>query len=71
MDDDVSFGRNLELLKAEMSKQKPRSDVLKEYMRRTFPNRWQRYTNPDNPEPASLNLYIMEYPFLKKLSFVS
>ena len=35
----------------------------KELMQRTFPNRWQRYTNPDTLEPTSLTLYIMNFLF--------
>lgn len=35
-DDEVSYGCNLELLKTEMGKAKPRMDVLKDMMRRTF-----------------------------------
>lgn len=37
-EDDVSYEHNLELLKTEMAKGKPRVDVLRDLMRRTFPN---------------------------------
>ncbi len=70
-DDDISFGRNLELLQAEMGKKSQRSDAIKLLMRRTFANRWKKYTDPVEPEPSSLNQYLLEYPCLKKLSYVS
>ena len=68
-EDDVSFGRNIELLKGELGKPKPRVEVLKDLMRRTFPNRWKLYVN-DN-EPSTLLEYLSRYPLLKKASFVS
>ncbi len=70
-DDEISFGRNLELLQAEMGKKNQRSDAIKQLMSRTFANRWQKYTDPLEPEPSSLNQYLSEYPCLKKLSYVS
>lgn len=68
-EDEVSFGRNVEQLKAEMAKSKPRSDVLKDLMRRTFPNRWDSYVNRN--EPPTLLEYLSQYPLLKKASYVS
>ena len=68
-EDEVSFGQNLELLREESEKAKPQSDVLKELMRRTFPNRWEAYTSKN--EPATLLEYLKEYPLLKKAPYVS
>ena len=68
-EDDVSYGRNLELLYSEMAKAKPRSDALKDLMRRTFPNRWDAFVN--NHEPATLLEYLTKFPLLKKPSYVN
>lgn len=65
-DDDVAYGRNLELLKAEMGKAKPRSEVMKDLMRCTFPNRWNNYVV--NNEPSK---YLSDCHLLKKATFVS
>ena len=59
----------MELLKVEMEKPKPRTDVLKDLMRRTFPNRWDAYVTRN--EPATLLEYLAEFPLLKKASYVS
>ena len=59
----------MELLKVEMGKSKPRTDVLKDMMRRTFPNRWDSYVNRN--EPATVLEYLAEFPLLKKASYVS
>ena len=67
-DDDVSFERNLSLLKEESEKAKPQSDVLKELMRRTFPNRWDAYASRNDP-PTLLD-YLRQYPLLRKASYV-
>lgn len=56
-EDDVSYERNLELLKAEMAKGRPQVDG------RTFPNRWEKYCNG---ESATLLDYLSHYPLLKK-----
>ncbi len=61
-DDDVSFGRNLE------GKPKPRFfDVIRDFMKRTFPNRWKRYSDPINPigsilipNPPTLHQYLTD-----------
>ena len=68
-DDDVSYQRNLDLLKAETEKAKPSSDVLKELMHRTFPNRWDGYVTKS--EPSTLSEYIVDFPLLKKATYVS
>lgn len=68
-EDDVSYGRNIELLKAEIGKPKPRTDVLKDLMGRTFPNRWDNFVN--RSEPATLLQYLSEFPLLKKTTYVS
>ena len=44
-DDDDSFKKNKDLLVAELSKSKPRIDVLKMLMVRTFANRFQELVN--------------------------
>ena len=67
-EDEVSYGRNLELLKSEMGKTKPGVDVLKDMMRRTFPNRWEAYVNGN--EPPTLLEYLSQYPLLKKATYV-
>ena len=64
VDDDVSYQRNLDLLKA-----KPSSDVLKELMRHTFPNRWDGYVTKS--KPSTLSEYIVDFPLLKKATYVS
>ena len=68
-EDEVSYGRNLELLQSELGKSKPRVEALKDLMKRTFPNRWKAYTC-DN-EPPSLLEYLSKFPLLKKASYVS
>ena len=68
-DDEIAFGRNLEILSAEVIKSKPRTDVLKDMMKRTFPNRWDLYLNRSHP--PTLSGYLSEYPLLKKTSYVS
>ena len=65
-EDDVSFGRNVELLNAELGKPKPHVEVM---MCRTFPNRWGLYVN--NNEPSTLREYLSLYPLLKKAAFDS
>ena len=67
-EDSVSHGRNFELLKAEMAKSKPRTDVLKDLMRRTFSNWSESYIC--NGKLATLLEYLSEYPLLKKASYV-
>ena len=68
-DDDVAYGRNLELLRAELGKAKPRSEVMKDLMRRTFPNRWSNYVV--SGEPSTLQEYLLDFPLLKKATYVS
>lgn len=63
-EDEVTYGRNRDLLKSEMDKAKPRVDVLKDLMKRTFPNRWEAYVSQN--EPPSLLEYLSLYPLLKK-----
>lgn len=65
-DDEVAFGRNVEILAAEVSKAKPRADILKDMMKRTFPNRWDMYLNQ-----STLVGYLSDYPLLKKITYVS
>ncbi len=68
-EDEVSFGRHLEVLNTERQKPKPRLEVLKDMMRRTFPNRWDLYIN--HSTPPTLFEYLAEYPLLKKTLYVS
>ena len=68
-EDDVSYGRNLDLLKAEIVKSKPRGDVLKDLMTRTFPNRWDAFVNKN--QPTTLLEYLSLFPLLKKTTYVS
>ena len=50
------FGRNMELLNAELRKSKPRVEVMKDLMHRTFPSRWSLYVN--NNEHSTLRDYL-------------
>ena len=68
-EDDVSYGRNLELLKAEIVKCKPCDDVLKDLMTRTFPNRWDAFVNKN--QPTILLEYLSLFLLLKKTTYVS
>ena len=68
-EDDVSYGRNLELMKAEIAKPKPRIEVLKDLMSQTFPNRWDAYVNHN--QPATLLNYLGLFPLLRKTTYVS
>ena len=66
-DDEESNERNLELLMEEFAKTKPRNNVLKELMARTYPFRRQTILN----SPMSVTDIILEMPLLKKCTFVS
>lgn len=68
-DDEVSYKRNVEKLKAEQLKPKARVDVLKDLMKRTFANRFRVLLQGDHPVSASE--YLNEFPLLKKATFVS
>lgn len=68
-EDEVSHQRNLKLLTDEMEKPRPRYDVLKDLMRRTYSGRWDAFIN--SGEPSSLSEYFQMYPLLKKSTFVS
>ena len=68
VDDDVSQQCNIELLKKEIAKTKPKPDVPRELMRRTSTHRWDSFVNKG--VPASLNEYISQYPLLKKPTYV-
>ena len=65
----MSFERNLKLLKEEELKPKPRVDVLKDLMSRTFPNRFDSLVNA--VDPVSATQHISAYPLLKKSAYVS
>ena len=68
-DDDVAYGRNLELLTAELGKSKRRSEVMKDLMQCTFPNRWSNYVV--SGELSTLREYMLDFPLLKKATYVS
>ena len=57
------------LLKAEHLKSKPRPDVLKDLMTRTFANRWTAFV--DRNEPPTWLEYLSLFPLLKKATYVS
>lgn len=67
-DDDTSYKRNVDLLNTERKKPKPRTAVLKELMRRTFPSRWDEYINSAD---LPLSGYLERFPLLKKTPYVS
>lgn len=66
-DDEESTRRNLELFKQECLKPKPRSDVMKELLTRTFPTRRDTILN----STSSVMDTIKENPHLKKSTYVS
>ena len=66
-EDEVSYGRNLELLSAELSKPKPRHDALKQLMS-TFSNPQDNFIN--NATSSTLSAYLTEFPLLKKATYV-
>ena len=68
-DDEVSQERILKLLKEEIEKPRPRSDVLNELMRRTYGGRRDSFVNKNVPN--TLSEYIDMYPLLKKSTHVS
>ena len=68
-DDKESHERNMTLLEDEMAKPKPRTDVLKTLMMRTYKNRFQELLNGD--EPITASDYMTKYPLLKKPLYVS
>lgn len=67
-EDEVAFGRNINLLREGFAKPKEQVEVLKELMRRTFSNQWDVFISKN--EPATLLDYPKEYPLLKKASYV-
>lgn len=69
-DDEVSYKRNLDLLKAEMDQPgKPRTDVLKELMAATFANRHDLFVN--HGDPRTVAEYLQAFPMLRKATYVS
>ena len=68
-DDDVSNKRNLELLKRELEKSKPSVEATKSVMECTFSLRWNCFVNCG--QPPSLQEYHLQYPVLKKATYVS
>ena len=66
-DDEESTRRNLELLKGESLKPKPRSDVMKDLLTRTFPTRRVSILNSD----SSVADILKENPYLKKCAYIS
>ena len=68
-EDAVSYERNLDLLKQEQDKPRPRTEVLKDLMRRTFTNRFDALINSSDPVTASE--HVAKFPLLKKPVYVS
>lgn len=69
-DDEVSYKRKFDLLKAEVDKPgKPRTDVLKELMVATFANRFDLFVN--HRDPGTLAEYLQTFPILRKATYVS
>ena len=66
-DDEESTKRNLELLKGESLKPKPRSDVMKDLLTRTFPIQRVTILNSN----SSVADMVKENPYLKKCAYVS
>lgn len=69
LDDEVAYGRNLDLLKSELSKPKPKTDSLKDLMKCTFPNCWDAIVNAF--EPIWVQDHVADFPLLKKAMHVS
>ena len=65
-DDDISLERNKELLKKECSRAKPKSEVVRELIKRTLKERRQKVLNGERPE-----VIMNEYPHLRKTNYVS
>lgn len=65
-EDEVSYSRNIALLKEEQLKSKPRVQVLKELMKRTFANRWSTFLD----STPLLSDYLAEFPLLTKPVYV-
>ena len=65
-EDAVSYERNLDLIKQEQSKSRPRVEYL---MRQTFANRFDALINSTDPVTASD--HVAEFPLLKKPTYVS
>ena len=68
-EDSVSYERNLNLLKQEQSKPRPRVEVLKDLMGQTFTNRFDALIKSSDPITASD--HVTEFPLLKKPIYVS
>ena len=66
-EDSVSYGRHLEQLQAEQYKMKPRVEILKDLMKRTFPNRFSCLLQGD---PTTASDYLKQFPLLKKAAYV-
>ena len=68
-EDAISYERNLDLLKQEQSKSRPRMEVLKDLMGQTFANRFDALIN--GIDPISASDHVTEFPLLKKPIYVS
>lgn len=64
-EDEVSAQRNREHLKKEISKQKPKPDVVRELIKRTLKTRRDMIMGSSRPEDI-----LSEYPHLRKASYV-
>ena len=67
-DDDVSNQHNLDLLNEEIRKSKPRPEILKDLMYQTFSRRRKAVLEGSFQSASDV---IVDYPLLKKSSFVS
>lgn len=65
-EDEVSYRRNMGLLKDEQLKAKPRVQVMKDLMKRTFSNRWSSFLD----ESPTLSDYLIDFPLLMKPVYV-
>ena len=66
MDDEVSIERNIELLRKECSKSKPKSEIIKELIRRTIKARREDILKGTRPD-----VVLEQYPHLRKATYVS
>ena len=70
-EDDVSYGRNLDMLTSELAKPmgREKTEVLKTLMNRTFPQRRQWVL--DSSDTKSVSEIASKFPLLKKAAYVS
>ena len=64
-DDDIASARNDELSRKELSKPKPKVDIIKNLIKRTLSSRRKILCNGATPEDLQI-----KYPHLKKFNYV-